>query len=315
MSTLSIATPTEPRGFMTKAGVFAASTALAGAALLGGAAVAPTVASSLSASVHHDYVLTADPAPVITDFVGSLQFLLDQLGFGNMGEVLGLFGTETSPVNAASELSVLLANLNPDNVSLDAATMGLLSTDLTALLNDVELPAGDGTAPLGDIPLLGLIGGFIGGADGINTDIGDLLTALGFGPYVGLLNLAFLGIDVTPDTSVADLLGDMLGIDGDTTINSLLDDNGFGDATIASLMGISPEQLGAGWDDFLDSIKLGTSIMDPAGDGSLGDQTLGGLLTSLLGVGADPVTDDTTLTDFLGGLGIWDMLGLGDDAG
>ncbi|MDQ2628880.1 MAG: hypothetical protein M3Y90_18025, partial [Actinomycetota bacterium] len=166
-----------------------------------------------------------------------------------------------------------------------------------------------------DIPLLGLIGGFIGGADGINTDIGDLLTALGFGPYVGLLNLAFLGIDVTPDTSVADLLGDMLGIDGDTTINSLLDDNGFGDATIASLMGISPEQLGAGWDDFLDSIKLGTSIMDPAGDGSLGDQTLGGLLTSLLGVGADPVTDDTTLTDFLGGLGIWDMLGLGVDAG
>ncbi|WP_041318507.1 hypothetical protein [Mycolicibacter sinensis] len=311
MSTLTFDAPMAPRGFMAKTGALVASTAFAGAALFGGVAVAPTVASSLSASVQHDYVLTADPAPVITDFVGSLQYLLDQLGFGNIGQVLGLFGTEASPVGAGSELSVLLANLNPDNVSLDTVTMGLLSTDLTALLNDVNLPVGDGaTAPLGDVPLIGLIGSFIGGTDGINTSVGDLLTALGFGPYVGLLNLAFLGIDVTPDTSVADLLNDMLGIDGSTTINTLLDDNGFGEATIASLMGISSEQLGAGWDDFLDSIKLGTSIMDPTGDGTLGAQTLGDLLTSLLGPDATDVTDATTLTDFLGDLGIWDMLGL-----
>lgn len=308
MSTLSIAAPITPRGVVAKAGVFAAGTALAGAAVFGGAIVAPTVTAGLSSSVQRDYVLTADPAPMVTDFVASLQNLLNTLDFGTIGQVLGLFG---DGIGTGSDLSVLLAALNPDNVSLDDATMNLLSTDLTALLSDVHLPVGGGaTAPLGDVPIDGLLGGFIGGADGINTSIGSLLTQFGLGPYVGLLDLSFLGIDLSPTTSVADVLNDMLGIDATTSINGLLDANGFGDATIASLMGISPEQLAAGWDQFVDGITVGGTIMDPDGTGVLGDETLGGLLSGLLGAGAPAVTDATTLTDFLSEMGIFSMLGI-----
>lgn len=308
MSTLSIAAPTRARGFVAKAGVFSATAAVAGAALLGSTVVAPTFTTGLSASVQHEITLNAFPT-----FTESLQNLLNTLDFGTIGQVLGLFGEDAAgnPIGVGTDLSVLLGNLNPDGVSLDTVTGGLLSTDLTVLLNDVQLPVGDGTAaPLGEVPIDSLLGGFIGGADGINTSIGALLTQLGFGPYVGLLDLSFLGIDLSPNTSVADVLNDMLGVGATTSINDLLNANGFTDATVASLMGIGPEQLAAGWDQFVDGITVGGTIMDPQGTGTLGDETLGGLLTSLLGVGATPVADGTTLTDFLGGLGIWDMLGI-----
>lgn len=302
MSTLTITAPMGTRGFMAKAGALTAGTALAGAALFGGVAVAPSVASSLTASVQRDYVLTAD----FPTFTESLQTLLDTLGFGNMGQVLGLFGDD---ISTSSELSALLATLNPDGTSLDSVTGGLLSTDLTALLNDVQLPIGGGaTAPLGDIPIDELIGGFIGGA-GANTSIGDLLGFFGLGSYAGLLDLPMLGL--SPTDTLASLLNEMLGIGATTSINDLLDANGMTDATIASLLGITPDQLGAGWDQFVDGITLGGTLSDPDGTGVLGDETLGALLTSLLGTGADPVTDTTTLTDFLGDLGIFSMFGLG----
>ncbi|MGB5795167.1 MAG: hypothetical protein WBH51_05165 [Mycolicibacter algericus] len=299
MSTLTFDAPMAPRGFMAKTGALVASTAFAGAALFGGVAVAPTVASSLAASVHHDYVLTADPFPT---FAESLQTLLNALDFGNMGQVLGLFGDD---INTSSTLADLLAALNPDHVSLDELTLGLLSTDFSGLLNEVTLPGADGApVPLGSIPIDSLIGGFIGG-DGASTSIGDLLGLFGLGDYAGLLNLPFF--DLSPDTSLADLLNDMLGITSTMTLTDLLNANDLGEATIAGMLGIDPDDP---WNEVISSITLGGTLTDPDGTGELGDATLGGLLTSLLGYGADPVTDATTLTDFLGDLGIWDMLGL-----
>ncbi len=298
MSTCStVVAPIEGRGFVAKAGALAAGTALAGAALFGGAAAAPTITAGLTASVQHDYVLTADTFPTFTE---SLQSLLNAIDFGNMGQVLGIFG---DGISTTSSLATLLAALNPDGMTLDDATLGLLSTDLTALLNDVELSG----HPLGSIPIDSLIGGFIGG-DGAATEIGTLLGYFGLGQYAGLLDLPFLNL--SPTDTLASLLDSMLGIDATTSINDMLDANGMTDATIASLLGITSTQLGAGWDQFIDSMVVGGTLADPDGSGVLGDQTLGALLTALLGTGATAVTDATTLTDFLGDLGLFSMLGL-----
>lgn len=298
MSTLTITAPMGTRGFMAKAGALTAGTALAGAALFGGVAVAPSVASSLTASVQRDYVLTADPT-----FTDSLQTLLNALDFGNIGQVLGLFGDD---ISTSSTLADLLGALNPTGASLDDVTGGLLSAHLTALLDEVQLPVtGGGTAALGDIPIDGLLGGFIGGA-GAGTSLGDLLGLFGLGDYAGLLDLPFLGL--SSDTTLAQLLDDMLGIDSSTSINDLLSSNGLGDDTIGSLLGIDPSDP---WNQVISDITLGGTLSDPDGTGVLGDETLGALLTSLLGTGADPVTDTTTLTDFLGDLGIFSMFGLG----
>ncbi|OBY30143.1 hypothetical protein ACT18_19240 [Mycolicibacter kumamotonensis] len=289
-----------PRGFVAKAGAFAAGTALAGAAVFGGVAVAPTVTAGLSASVQHEVTLNAFPT-----FTESLQTLLDTLEFGTMGQVLGLFGED---ISTSSTLAALLATLNPDGLTLDDVTNNLFSSDISSLLADVQIPIGGGaTAALGEVPIDALIGTFIGGT-GANESIGDVLTALGLGPYVGLLDLPFL--DLSPNLTVAELLSDMLGIDSDTTLDSLVIGNGqtLGDATLGSLFGIDGSTP---WDQFLDNMTVGGTIIDPDGTGILGDETLGALLTSLLGVGADPVTDATTLTDFLGDLGIFSMLGLG----
>lgn len=309
MSTLSsAAAPTGSRGFVAKAGTVAVGTVFAGSALLGGTAVAPALATGLTASVQHDVMLAADSFPT---FQESLQTLLDVLGYGNMGQVLALFGTEANPISAASELSALLTALNPDNVSLDDVTLGMFSTDISGLLANVMIAGPDGSpVALGSVPIDTLIGSFIGGA-GANESVGDVLTALGLGPYVGLLDLPMFGL--SPNDTVGSLLADFLGITSTATLNDLVIGNGetLGDATIGGLLGITSQQLAAGWDDFLDAMTVGGTIMDPDGTGTLGEETLGALLTNLLGVGADPVTDATTLTDFLDALGLFGMLGLG----
>ncbi|WP_152665373.1 hypothetical protein [Mycobacterium sp. UM_Kg1] len=298
MSTYStLAAPAGPRGFVVKAGALMAGTAFAGAALLGGTAVAPAISAGISASAQHEVMLTAE-YPTFTE---SLQSLLDAIEFGNIGQVLGIFGDD---IDTTTTLAVLLAALNPDDMSLDTATLGFLSTDITALLDDVDF----GGYPLGSVPITGLIGGFIGG-DGAATELGTLLGYLGLGEFAGLLNIPFT--DLSPETTVAELLEALLGIDATTSLNDLLDQNGMEDATIGGLLGISPDQLAAGWDSFVSSLVVGGTLADPDGIGELGDQTLGSLLTALLGTGADPVTNLTTLTDFLGDLGLFDMLGLG----
>lgn len=310
MSSLSIvAAPTGPRGFVAKAGALAAGTAFAGATLFGGAIVTPGIAPSYSASVQHDYVLTADGESAFPTFTESLQSLFNVLGFGTMGDVLGVFG---EGIGTGSSLADLLTLLNPDNVSLDKLTIGLLSADFGSLLDEVQLPGGpDGALiSLGDIPIDNLIGQFIGGA-GAGTELGTLLGYFGLEDYAGLLNLSFLGIPLTADTSLADLLNEMLGIGPNTSINDLLEASDMQDATIASLLGITPEQLAGGWDDYISSMVVGGSLSDPDGTGTLGEETLGALLTGLLPVGStDTVGDGTLLTDFLGDLGIWEMLGI-----
>ncbi|ORV49281.1 hypothetical protein AWC02_06655 [Mycolicibacter engbaekii] len=280
-----------------KAGALMAGTAFAGAALLGGTAVAPAISAGISASAQHEVMLTA----TYPTFAESLQSLLDAIELGNMGQVLGIFGDD---IDTATTLAVLLAALNPDDMSLDTATLGMLSADITALLDDVDF----GGNPLGSIPITSLLGGFIGG-DGAATELGTLLGYVGLGEFAGLLNIPFT--DLSPETTVAELLEALLGIDATTSLNDLLDQNGMEDATIGGLLGISPEQLAAGWDSFVSSMVVGGTLADPDGIGVLGDQTLGSLLTALLGTGADPVTDLTTLTDFLGDLGLFEMLGLG----
>ncbi|MEB3019900.1 hypothetical protein [[Mycobacterium] crassicus] len=310
MSTIyAVAAPMETRGFLAKAGTLAAGTALAGAVLFGGTVVAPTITEGLTASVQHDIMLTATPFPTFTE---SLQNLLDTLKFGNIGEVLGAFGTAANPINSASELSALLSLLNPgpNPLSLDDATGHLLSTDISGLLATVMIAGPNNTAiPLGTVPIDSLIGGFIGGT-GANESIGDVLGALGFGPYVGLLDLPFLNL--SPVDTVGSLLTEFLGIKPTDTLNDLVIGSGqtLGNATIGGLLGISSTELAAGWDTFVDNIKLGGTIMNPDGTGVLGDETLGALLTALLGPGATAVTDDTTVTDFLAGLDIFHMLGL-----
>lgn len=297
MSTCStVAAPIGARGFVVKAGALVAGTVFAGTALLGGTAVAPTIAAGLTASVQHEVMLTA----AFPTFSESLQSLLNALDFGNMGQVLGIFGDN---ISTTSSLAALLAALNPDGMTLDAATLGMLSTDITALLNDVDF----GGAPLGSIPIDTLIGGFIGG-DGAATELGTLLGYFGLGEFAGLLNIPFT--DFSPEMTVAQLLDVLMGIDGTTTLNGLLDQNGMQDATIGGLLGITPEQLDAGWDKFVDGMVVGGTLADPDGSGVLGDETLGALLTALLGTGADPVTDATTLTAFLDDLGVFAMLGV-----
>lgn len=289
MSTLSIIdAPMTPHGFVAKAGALAAGTALAGAALFGGTAVAPTVATGFAASVQHDVTLNAFPT-----FTDSLQSLLDTLGFGTMGNVLGLFGPD---ITTASDLSALLTALNPDNTSLDAVTGSLFSTDITALLDGVQM----GGTSLGDAPIDTLIGSFIGGA-GANMQIGDLLDVFGLGQYAGLLDLPFAGL--SPTDTVAELLNSMLGISGTTSINDLLDANGMGGTSIGDLLGITPS---LGWDDVISGLTLGGTLTTP-GTEVLGDMSLADLLGSLMG---SPVTDATTLTDFLSGLDLFAMLGL-----
>lgn len=290
----TIATPAGARAFMTKTGALAAGTVFAGATLLGGTTVAPTVTAGFAASVQHDVTLNAFPT-----FTDSLQALLNTLDVGTMGKVLGLFGPD---INTASSLSALLTVLNPHGTSLDGITGNLFSSDISALLAGVQV----GGAPLGEVPIDQLIGGFIGGT-GANESIGDVLTALGFGPYVGLLDLPFAGL--SPNDTVGELLSSLLGIDSTTTLDSLVIGNGetLGAATLGGLLGIDGTTP---WDQFIDHITVGGTIMDPMGTGILGDETLGALLTGLLGTGADPVTDATTLTDFLGGLDLFTMLGL-----
>lgn len=299
MSTLSaVAAPVSPRGFIAKAGALAAGTAFAGATLFGGAAAVPMAVPGLTASVQHDYVLTAND--VVTDFATSLQTLLDALHYGTIGEVLGLFGDD---ITTASSLGDLLAALNPDDTSLNAITLGLLSLPLTDLLN--EVPFGTGDETLGSASIAELLQGFIGGA-GADTTIGDLLGLFSMGEYAGLLNLPFLGL--SPGDSLGDLLNDMLGINVNASINDLLTASDLGGDTIGGLLGIDPSQP---WDEVISNITLGGTLTDPDGTSVLGDATLAGLLGSLLPDGSDAVTDATTLTDFLGDLGIFTMLGLG----
>lgn len=298
MSTFSIAAPTESHGFMAKAGALAAGTALAGAALFGGVAAAPTIATGLTGSVQHDYVLTAD-APT---FVDSLQTLLTTLGVGDLGHVLALIdpsitiGSSSTP---GSTVGDLLAALNPNDTTLNAITGGFLSQDLTALLNGVEI----GGNPLGSVPIDTLLGGFIGG-DGANTAMGTLLGYFGLGDFAGLLNLSFLGLPLSANDTLADVLNNVLGISNTDTLNSLLTENGLGDATIANLLHIDPTQP---WNDVLGGLTLGGTLADPDGTGTLGAESLATFLGGL--AGGATVGDSTSLTDFLGDLGIWDMLG------
>ncbi|MBS9533863.1 hypothetical protein KIH27_09730 [Mycobacterium sp. M1] len=293
MSTFStLAAPAQPRGFAAKAGALVAGTAFASAALFGGATVAPTVTPGLTAHVQQEVTPTAFPT-----FSESLQNLLNAMNFGTVGDLLGVFGTG---INSSSELSALLADLNPKGVTLDAMTGGLLSTDISGLLDDVKI----GGNALGTIPIDTLLGNFIGGT-GASEEIGTVLTALGFGPFVGLLDLNILGL--SPTDTVSDVLSHFLGISSTTTLDDLVGP----DKTIGGLLGITSAELSGTWNSFVDNLPVGGTLIDPAGTGTLGSETLGSLLTSLLPAAdaTTPVTDATTLTSLLGDLGLFGLLG------
>lgn len=106
-----------------RGGALAAATVFAGAGLAGAATVGPDLPSSPLAVVHHDYVLTVDPAPMVTDFATSLQNLLNAWDLGTLDEVLAGFGTvpNSSPevdFSVSSTVAQLLTRLNPDGLTL-----------------------------------------------------------------------------------------------------------------------------------------------------------------------------------------------------
>ena len=294
MSTLStVAAPMGPRGFVAKAGTLAAGTALAGAALLGGTTVAPVISSGLAASVQQDFALTASPT-----FSESLQSLLGLIKFGDVGQVLNFVAPG---IGSDSTVAQLLAALNSDHYSLDKVTGGLLSMPFDKLLEGITI----GNSNLGDVPIDTLVTSMLGGA-GASATLGTVMDAMGLHDYAGFLNLPFLGLN--PDsTTVADLLNMALGITSTTSINDLLEANGMDSATIGGLLDISPAQLGADWNLYVDSLNLGGSLLGGAGE-NLGSQDLGDLLGNMLGIGS--LTDDTTLTSILTDLGVFSMLGL-----
>lgn len=287
MSTLStVAAPTGPRGFVAKTGALAAGTALAGAALLGGAVVTPAIPTAFAASVQQEFTLTATPS-----FEDSLQALLTTLNYGTMGDVLHVFGPT---IGTDSTVGDLLATFNPTHVSLDTMTMGLLTADITDLLNNVQI----GGVGLGDMPIDALVGSLLG-AGGASTTFGDLLNTFNMGQYAGLLDIPALGL--SPDDTVVGMLNTLLGINDTTTLGALaFGDGTLGDATLGGMLGLTSTQLEGGWDQFIGGLDL-------TGAGALGDETLGGFLGSLVG-STDALTDTTTVTDVLGDLGLFGLL-------
>lgn len=304
MTVLSIAAvPTERRWFAAKVAVLAAGSAVAGAALFGGVAAGPLLPGTSFANVQHDVALVAlVDAPT---FVQSLQSVFDALHVGNMGDVLGLVGTG---LNTESPLSGLLAALNPgpNPLSLDAITGGLLGSDVGAILQQFGLA---------DTSIDSLVGGLLGGT-GADASLYDIATALGLGQFAGLVNaldictfgetcgLLQSGTTLTDNSSMSDWLSAMLKIDTNTaSLGQLALGNGtLGDAPLNSLLGISDAQLAQPWDQFVSALPTGGGLLDPEGTGTLGQESLGALLTSLTGGAA--VTDTTTLTDFLGDIGL-----------
>lgn len=300
-------------------GTVAASAVVAGGSLLGAAAVGPQLPAGPAAHVQ-DVALTAAPT-----FEESVQALLNALGIGTVGDLLGKIGldhevTPVGPLDTESALSALLADLNPLHTTLDAATGGLLGDQVGAILANTYI----GGQAISGLDIDTIAGDLLGKpVDGANAaSIYDLFNALGLGPYAGLVDVlkvfpgGLLDPHLTSSDSVGQLLSSLLNVDtSSTTLGELpLTIGGstttLADADLYQLLGIPQAALSAPWDQFVDNLPT-SGVLSPTPT-ILGDESLGDLLTSLLPHGSDvaPVVDTTLVTDYLDALGLFAALGL-----
>ncbi|MEB3064344.1 hypothetical protein [[Mycobacterium] zoologicum] len=181
-----------PRALAIKGGTFAAATVLAGAGVLGVAAVGPEVAGAQS--VQAQVALAAYPT-----FAESLQTLLDNWNVGSLDELLGKFG-----MSLDSSIASLLADLNTSGLTLEgiANTLGfslsepLYSSTVTSLLGSGSIFLVNGV-PIGNTDLGDVLDYLMGAPGSGDHSLSQLASALGMGSllsqYSSMINA--LGLD------------------------------------------------------------------------------------------------------------------------
>lgn len=311
----------QPRA-ATRVGAVAAGAVVAGTALVSAAQLGGLNPAGIFEPQQRDVALTTSAVDTPPTFDESLAALLNDLGIGNE-TVPGLVGNTTTigdvlnagGLDVSSPLSTLLAALNPDGVSLDAFTGGLLTETVGTLAGGLYL----GGSPLDSLTIDGLATDLLGANPG-STSIYDVFNVLGLGSFAGLVDICtgteVLGIctgSTITDTSDVSALLQFLdgGLNPATsTVGDWLNSTDLtgtstpiGDAELGTLLGLTSAQINEPWDQFLDSITITPPLASPE---TLGSETLGTLLTDLisppnlgdLGTG-DVVTDATTVASFL----------------
>ncbi|GFG86223.1 hypothetical protein [Mycolicibacter algericus] len=215
-----------------RGGTLAAATVLAGAGLVGVAAVGPELPGSPFGVVQHETALIAFPT-----FAESLQTLLDDFGMGDLNGMLGGFGT--GAFNIDSSVADFLAAMNPTGITLNGLTEIFgLPLDIPLYSATAESLLGFGSdwlvdgVPIGNVDLGDLIDVVLGDGAGEHS-LQQLANALNLGSIVsqygntigGFLanmnvencNLTVLSCD-NPDLNVNNPLVDWLsGILGQPT--------------------------------------------------------------------------------------------------
>ncbi|MGB3283893.1 hypothetical protein [Mycolicibacter algericus] len=169
-----------PHALATKGGTLAAATVLAGAGLLGAAAVGPELPGTPFAAVQHETALIAFPT-----FVESLQTLLNDFGMGDLNGMLGGFGT--GAFNIDSSVADFLAAMNPTGITLNGLTeifglpldIPLYSATAESLLGFGSDWLVDGVV-IGDVDLGDLIDVVLGDGAGEHS-LQQLANAVGLG--------------------------------------------------------------------------------------------------------------------------------------
>lgn len=275
-----------------KVSAFGASTAVAGAALIGGVPMTQLDTHGLFGTVQRDVGLVGINLPptnpaLIPDFDQSTKFLLDaMLGIGGktLPQLLDPNGTTTLEsllggsgltlaTTGGSTMTDVFDKLGLDDIQM-SSVMGLLGLQPGDSFGSA-LGAGGALEGLGSLKLADLIGGLAGGGDGSALKIVDLVDAMGMGSQTlsGLLSQAGVG------SSMGDLFT-ALGIPG---LQGFL-----------PLLGLTTTDPVT---DLLNGIGMGGSLDTLLGTGgmlsSIGGMTLGTLL------GFD---SNTELGTVLGGL-------------
>jgi len=210
-----------------RGGALASAAFLVGAGLSGVATAGPAVAAAPVAQVHYDVAPTAFPT-----FAESLQTLLNDMGMGDLNAVLGGFGAFT----VDSPVSLFLAGLNPDHITLNGVTEifgisltePLYSTTVDSLLGYGSQFLVDGV-PIGNLDLGDLIDVVLGDGAGAHS-LQQLANALNLGSIVsqyghtiggfldnmnyrdcGLTGLICSNPDLNVNNSLVDWLSGILG--------------------------------------------------------------------------------------------------------
>lgn len=305
--------------------VLGASTAVAGAALLGGVPMTQLNTTAHLDRVHHDVGLVGillpptDPT-LIPSFTQSLKFLMDaMLGIGNktlpglvdpdgtttLESLLG--GSNLSLASGGSSMTDVFNQMGLDDVTL-GQVLGLLGIDAPATDTMADLMgAGGALEGIGGLSLNDLLGG-LGGMSDVTT-VAGLVDALGMGTktvgdllgQVGFGSTSTMG-DLFTQLGIPGLQGflPMLGASNTTVVGDFLTTLGLDPSTTTLDDLLNPAVAGGGaWDGLLSSVggmTLGTLM------GFDATTTLGGVINGLhfdLN-GTDTALGDFTFTELLG---------------